>query len=87
MFLQDFTAWVRAAVQGTAMVEQLIRVVKVLAVQQKSPYLSGSDILNLVNRQTMQTVHYQTLLLREAYLDGFSVHDLPVIDQQKLRSN
>ena len=35
----------------------------------------------------MQTVHHQTLLLREAYLDGFSVHDLPVINQQKIRSS
>jgi hypothetical protein len=101
--MQDFTARGRIAVQGTAMVEQLLRVVKVLAVQQKAECQSGSvgsnrcqltcdsvdrasDILNLVNRQTMQTVHNQTLLIREAYLDGFNVHDLPVLDQQNLRS-
>ena len=40
--LQDFTAWGRTTVQGTAMVEQLLWVVKVLAVQQKSQYQSGS---------------------------------------------
>jgi hypothetical protein len=102
--LQDFTARGRIAIQGTAMVEQLLRVVKVLAVQQKAECSSGSvgsnrcqvtcdsvdrasDILNLVNRQTMQTVHSQTLMLREAYLDVFSVHDLPVLDQQNLRSS
>jgi hypothetical protein len=101
--LQDFTARGRVAVQGTAMVEQLLRVVKVLAVQQKAECQSGSvesnrcqitcdsvdrasDILNLVNRQTMQTVHNQTLLIREAYLDGLNLHDLPVLDQQSLRS-
>ena len=33
--MQDFTARGRIAVQGTAMVEQLLRVVKVLVVQQK----------------------------------------------------
>jgi hypothetical protein len=102
--MQDFAARGRSGVQAVSMVQQLLRVTKVLALQQKKATKLESagrkriilqcdmldrvsDILHQVSRSSLQTIHTQTLLLRNAYLKQFKASDMKIEEQLRLRDS
>jgi hypothetical protein len=102
--MQDFAARGRSGVQAISMVQQLLRVTKVLALQQKKATKLESagrkritlqcdmldrvaDIVHQVSRSNLQTIHTQTLLLRNAYLKQFKTSDMKVEEQLRLRDS
>jgi hypothetical protein len=101
--LQEFAARGRSSIQASSLLQQLLRVLKTLAANQrkkarqggatfKSSVLScdvidrAGDILNQVTRQSLQTVHSQTLLLRSAYLKTFHKKELKPEELLNLRA-
>jgi uncharacterized protein YoaH (UPF0181 family) len=102
--LQDFAARGRSSVQAVAMVQQLLRATKVLAIQQKKATKTESlsrkrvtlqcdmldrvgDILHSLSRSALQTIHTQTLILRNAYLKQFKTQEIKLEEQVKLRDS
>jgi hypothetical protein len=100
--VQDFAARGRSTVQAVGMVQQLLRVTKVLALQHKKSTKANTpgrdrvsmecdmldrvgDILHQVSRSALQTVHCQTLLLRNAYLRQVKASDIKPEEQLLIR--
>jgi hypothetical protein len=101
--LQEFAARGRTSIQASSLLQQLLRVLRTLATNQrkkahkdsnnmKSSVLScdvidrAADILNQVTRQSLQTVHTQTLLLRSSYLKTFSKKEIKPEELLDLRA-
>ena len=101
--LQEFAARGRSSVQASSLIQQLLRVLKVLATSRrrharkdsksmKSCMLScdvvdrAADILNQVTRQSLQTIHTQTLILRTAYLKTFPKEEISPEELPNMRS-
>jgi uncharacterized protein YoaH (UPF0181 family) len=102
--LQEFAARGRSSVQAVAMVHQLLRATKVLALQQKKATKAESinikrvtlqcdildrvgDILHSVPHAFLQTIHTQTLILRNAYLKQFKAPEIKKEEQVKWRDS
>ena len=102
--VQEFAARGRSAVQAIGMVQQLLRVTKVLALQHKKGTKTNTpsrdrvtmecdmldrvgDILHQVSRSALQTIHCQTLLLRNAYLRQVKATDIKTEEQLLIRDS
>jgi hypothetical protein len=85
------------------MVQQLLRVVKVLALHHKKATKPNSankdrvivqcdmldrvgDILHQISRSSLQTIHLQTLLIRNKYLRQFKAADIKTEEQLRMRN-
>jgi uncharacterized protein YoaH (UPF0181 family) len=102
--VQEFAARGRSTVQAIGMVQQLLRVTKVLAVQHKKSTKANTpsrdrvtmecdmldrvgDILHQISRSALQTIHTQTLLLRNAYLRQVKATDIKTEEQLLIRDS